>query len=249
MALRTRREVLLGAAGLLVGPAGCNEEAAGRSPTVPAAPTDPGRRRSPGETGVHDPERAVLRSGEGPLAWFAEDVATGRTDDATDTGTVPAGERETGGAVTDGSTAATLAFADVAGADEARAFVDATDFDRETLYLHHSPVTACERLRLCSVSWSDGEVSIRYARFLGDWNEPREAGETDTRATLVRLPVALGPTVRPGSTTWRDTRRCAGATARPAPSDRPSEDAPSDRPSEDAARVGRGDRETGGVAR
>lgn len=222
MALHTRRMLLLGAAGFLAGLAGCNEETGGETATVPAGPTDPGQRRDLGETGVHDPDRFVLRGRDGPLAWFAEDAGAGSTDDR---GTVPAHERRTEGVVTDESTATTLAFAGVDGTREARAFVDATDFDGETVYLHHSPVGACERLRLCSVSWADEEVSVRYIQFLKDWDEPCETGETDVQATLVRLPVALDPDVRPGSTTWRRSRRCAGSTARTTPSDRSGDEA------------------------
>ena len=183
MALHTRRGLLLGAAGLLAGLAGCNEDP-GDAPSPPS-PTEPGQRPDPNENGVSDPERQVLRAPDGPVAWFVADA-----DDAA-TRTLPADERTERGLIAGEATAATLSLADVGGREAARAFVDGTDFDSETIYLDQSPVGECYRLVLCSAGWGDDRIRLRYARVLRDYDVPCEADERDTQATFVRLPVAL----------------------------------------------------------
>jgi len=189
MALHTRRGLLLGAAGLLAGLAGCNEDP-GDEPD-PSSPTEPGQRPDPGEDGIADPERRVLRATDGPIAWFAEDATVD-----TDHGTLSADERTEGGLIASEATAATLSLADVEGREAARAFVGATDFDSETIYLDQSPVGECYRLVLCSAGWGDDRIRLRYARVLRDYDVPCEAGERETQATFVRLPVALDASER-----------------------------------------------------
>ncbi|MEF8851185.1 MAG: hypothetical protein V5A44_00155 [Haloarculaceae archaeon] len=122
MALHTRRRVLLGAAGLLAGLAGCNDEP-GEAGTPAASPTEPGRPRDPGDTGVRDPERRVLRHpGEGPLAWFAED---GTTANGTTDRTIPPHEREHEGLIASDPAARTLVAADVVERLRGLAYVEA----------------------------------------------------------------------------------------------------------------------------
>jgi hypothetical protein len=214
MALHTRRRVLLGAAGLFAGLAGCADDPG--SPGTPAerTPTDPGRAPAIGDDGVRDPERYVLRATAGPLAWFPEAV---EADTAT---TVPADERRTAGVIADEATAGALEFADVDGVADAREFVAATDFDSETLYLHHAPVEACYRLELCSVSWGGEELTLRYVGSLRPADAACEVGERETRATLVRLPTVLDPgseRVRADTEWRRRSQGCGGSSECPTP--------------------------------
>jgi|GEM_PF-1896883 len=203
MALHTRRGVLLGAAGLLAGLAGCNEDPESTGTPAERAPTDPGEPRDLGDTGTRDPEQYALRGddGGGTIAWFTEDAESSGdsagsgdgTDEtngdggATDSGTIPPHERRDGGLITDEATAATLSFADVEGAEEARAFVESTDFDSESVYLHQTPLGDCYRLELCSVSWGE-EVSLWYVPVLENYDVACSSEERDTLATFVRIP-------------------------------------------------------------
>jgi hypothetical protein len=223
MALHTRRRVLLGAAGLLAGLAGCNDDPGGAGTPAERSPTEPGRTPDLGDSSVRDPERYVLRAPDGPLAWFPErgDGDGGEPDERT--GTLPPRDRRTVGVIADDATAGALAFAAVEGVDAAREFVAATDFETETLYLHHAPVEACYRLELCSVSWGGEGLTLRYVQSLRPADAACEVGERDSRATLVRLPVALDPgseRVRADVEWSRRSEGCGGSSERPTPGER-----------------------------
>jgi len=234
MALHTRRGVLLGAAGLLAGLAGCNEDPESTGTPAERAPTDPGEPRDLGDTGTRDPEQYALRGddGGGTIAWFTEDAESSGdsagsgdgTDEtngdggATDSGTIPPHERRDGGLITDEATAATLSFADVEGAEEARAFVESTDFDSESVYLHQTPLGDCYRLELCSVSWGE-EVSLWYVPVLENYDVACSSEERDTLATFVRVPVALDA----GRTVEVERSNRAGRCGRPRDRSTPSE--------------------------
>jgi hypothetical protein len=236
MALHTRRGVLLGVAGFLAGLAGCNEESEPTGTPAQRTPTDPGEPRELGETGTRDPEQHALRGddGGGTIAWFAEDVSAsgdstggedgageaGDPDSVTDSGTIPPRERRDEGLVTDGATAATLSFSDVEGVEEARAFVAATDFDSESLYLHQTPLGDCYRLKLCSVSWGGEAVSLRYVPVLESYDVACSAEERDTLATFVRIPVALDPGQTVKVDRSNDAGRCGRPRTRPTPGER-----------------------------
>ncbi|MFC7141619.1 hypothetical protein ACFQMA_17495 [Halosimplex aquaticum] len=192
----TRRRALQAAVGLAAGFAGCNDSSGGgRSPT-PSAP------RGPDDDHVAlDPEYVTLRASDYELgdrfAWFLADPA----DRPTDGGTVDRSDRQTRGLIADRATAETLtieeggvADTEISDSPEAvREFVAATDFDRETLYLHHELTDECYRLVLCHVSWADREVEIRYGRFLRDHDVACEADARDGHLTVVRIPAALDP--------------------------------------------------------
>ena len=226
MALHTRRGVLLGAAGLLAGLAGCNEDAGDEGTPADRTPTDPGKPRDVGEDGTRNPEQYALRGDDdGVIAWFAEDVdrsgdSTGDSDDATGAGTLPPHERRDEGVIADEAMAATLSFGDVEGAEEARAFVEATDFDSESIYLDQTPLGDCYRLELCSVSWGGEELSLRYVSVLRDYDVACSAKERDTLATFVRVPVALDPGQRADVERSNRGGRCGQVRTGPTPSER-----------------------------
>ena len=222
MALHTRRRVLFGAAGLLAGLAGCNDDSGGTGTPAERSPTEPGRTPDLGDSGARDPERYALRAAEGPLVWFPDrgDGDSGETDSPG--GTIPPHDRRTEGVIADEATAGTLEFADVERADGAREFVATTEFDSETLYLHHAPVEACYRLELCSVSWGGERMTLRYAQSLRPADAACEMGDRDSRATFVRLPVALdsGSEQLRADTEWRRySEGCGGPSERPTPSE------------------------------
>ncbi|MEZ3165456.1 hypothetical protein ABNG03_15960 [Halorubrum sp. RMP-47] len=72
-----------------------------------------------------------------------------------------------------------------------RSFLDATDYDAETVYVSPAGIRSCEQIHIESVSWEPERVDYEYCREL---RPPDEACETDTWVTLglfFRLPVAL----------------------------------------------------------
>lgn len=227
MALHTRRGVLLGAAGLLAGLAGCNEESEPSGTPAQRTPTDPGAPRDLGDDGTREPEQYALRGddGGGTIAWFAEgsDTSgddTADPDGATDPGTIPSHERRDEGLIADEATAATLSFSDVEGAGEARAFVEATDFDSESIYLHQTPLGECYRMELCSVAWGGEEVALRYVFVLENYDVACSSEERDTLATFVRIPVALDPDRTVEVDRSNRAGRCGQPRNRPTPSER-----------------------------
>jgi hypothetical protein len=227
MALHTRRGVLLGVAGFLAGLAGCNEESEPTGTPAQRTPTDPGEPRELGETGTRDPEQYALRGddGGGVIAWFAEDPGavgadTGDSDAATDAGTISPHERRDEGVIADEATAATLSFGDVEGAEEARAFVEATDFDSESIYLHQTPLGDCYRLELCSADWGGEELSLRYVSVLQDYDVACSSEERDTLATFVRVPAALDPDRRADVERSNRGGRCGQGRTGSTPSER-----------------------------
>ncbi|UPW02230.1 hypothetical protein M0R88_09075 [Halorussus gelatinilyticus] len=89
------------------------------------------------------------------------------------------------------STADRLGVADGIDGDAVSSFVDATNFDSETLYLETRPVEECFRLRLCWISWQSGKIETDYVRPLRPYDERCSADETVFESRLIRLPVAL----------------------------------------------------------
>ncbi|GGM60328.1 hypothetical protein GCM10009017_08100 [Halarchaeum rubridurum] len=71
------------------------------------------------------------------------------------------------------------------------AFVDATEFERETLFLQTRLVAACYRLRLCHVSWGPDEIETEYVRRLRPYDERCASDAQVFESRLIRLPVAL----------------------------------------------------------
>jgi hypothetical protein len=172
----TRRRALAGAATLLAGLAGCggSEETA----------VDVNPREEP-ENVATDPERYALRNPTEERAVTVSDDGEeldGRKRDAARRGVVA-----------DADTAAVLSFADIKGANDARAFVSATDFSAATLYLDRMPVDECYRMELCYVTWTETEIQTRYGRQYRDWDVACDAEETDTAVYLIRIPAALDP--------------------------------------------------------
>ncbi|MFB6250581.1 MAG: hypothetical protein ABEI27_02655, partial [Halobellus sp.] len=89
--------------------------------------------------------------------------------------------------------ASALTFADVDGADDARSFLDATDFSSQTIYVERHLVDECFRHRLCWVRWTESEVETDYARLLRDADFACEANAQMAVTYLIRLPVTLEP--------------------------------------------------------
>jgi len=227
MALHTRRGVLLGAAGLLAGLAGCNEDTGDDGTPAQRSPTDLGEPRDPGEDSTRDPEQYALRGddGGGTIAWFAEDAESSEggsvdSDTTTESRTIPPRDRRDEGLITDEATAATLSFSEVEGAEDARAFVEATDFDSESIYLHQTPIGDCYRLKLCSVSWGGEEVSLWYVSVLYDYDVACSSDERDTVATFVRIPAALDSDQPVDVERSNRGGQCGQPRNRPTPSER-----------------------------
>lgn len=76
-------------------------------------------------------------------------------------------------------------------ANSVSSFVDATDFDSETLYLESNRVEECFRLKLCRVSWQPTEIDTDYTRQLRPYDERCDADEHVFESRLIRLPVTL----------------------------------------------------------
>jgi hypothetical protein len=207
----TRRRVLHGATALLAALGGCNDPISGSASSSHSVPP---RDAENLET---DPESYVLRGSEDrPLVWLRPE----NTDesDASET----RDRRRTGprhDLVADEDTAARLAFAENAvgvrepgdaaetpeprrgsdAIDAARAFVEGTDFDSETLLIDPRRIGECYRLGLCYVTWSETEYHTYYGRFYRDADVACDADARDATVRLIRIPDVLDPEEVTGS--------------------------------------------------
>ncbi|MFA1609615.1 hypothetical protein [Halobellus rubicundus] len=183
----TRRR-LLAAAGSLLGAtalAGCggSGSASGSSRVAPGS--------DPPEDALVDPPHVSLRNGDRePIVWSE---TPSETESAGAGGETPEIDSWTHHVVASDEAAAALTFADVDGVDEARAFLDETDFGSETVYVERHLVGECYHHRLCWVRWTDSEIETDYARVLRDADVACEADARDVVTNLIRLPATLEP--------------------------------------------------------
>jgi len=181
----TRRRFLRSAAALAgVGAvAGCGGTAES-SGTAVAGP-DP----DPPDDAVTDPASVVLRA---PPDEPAIREANGGTDTGGDESD-PQVDEWRHNLIADAETAASVSIADVDGANEARRFLDETDFDAETVYVERHVVGECYDQRLCWVRWTEERVETSYARVLRPAEAACSANAREGVTHLIRLSAALDP--------------------------------------------------------
>ncbi len=208
----SRRRLLrtaLSAIALGVGTAGCLDSAdSGSTSDRPAGPdpssgteTDPPVRkpRNPGG-------RSVLREADA-----AETPSTGNGT-GTESNSGPAASGPPVGAVpgaisreliVDADRVSELAFADGVPADaaaSARSFLEATDFETQSVFFRTFGIESCERFRIHSVSWERDHVEFEYCRELRPPDRACTADAWDAVGLFIRLPVTFrSPTALSGS--------------------------------------------------
>lgn len=186
----TRRRLLSGSVALLAALAGCNGS---RTSSTRSEPNRP-------ENVERDPEtRAVRVSGDGPAAWLPrEESGDAETTDADD-GETPSPPSRQHGFVASAEAAERLRIAEADGVEEARRFVEATDFETETVYFETRRVRECYSLELCYVTWSATEIDTQYGSYPRDaevdCETEAESGERsrETTAWFIRVPDDLDP--------------------------------------------------------
>lgn len=172
----TRRRALHGAAALLTGFAGCSGESSSSSSYPPEAV---------GNVAV-DPESYSLRNpADEPTVWTGERPTPREGEERS--------HYRHHTFVTSPDDAADIAFAAVPGADEARTFLDDTDYDAATVYVEQWRVQECFAPELCYVQWSENDIDTSYTRRYRDVDVACEADAEDTIATLIRIPAAIDP--------------------------------------------------------
>lgn len=169
----SRRRLLAGLGGGAVGLAGCSSRTPTESSEVPERRRDrtpePGSERSPTTVSVRNPGGdAVLASlDRRPPDVLADDDWPG-----------------------DGAFAPGVPDARI---DAVESFVEATEFDSESIYSLHYRPASCDRFVVRSVTWKATEVEVDACTVL---RPPDERCEARTRApilTLVRIPAPLDP--------------------------------------------------------
>ncbi|AZH27015.1 hypothetical protein [Haloplanus aerogenes] len=171
----TRRRVLSGAVAFLTGFAGCSGETSSGS-SYPPEDVD---------NVAIDPDAYSLRNPRTEPTVWTDERPTADEDGAT--------HYWSHVFVTSSDDAANVSFADVPGADEARDFLDSTDYDAATVYVEQSTVQECFAPELCYVQWSETEVETSYTRRYRDADVACETDAEDVVATLVRIPTVLDP--------------------------------------------------------
>jgi hypothetical protein len=198
MRIWTRRRALRGAAALLAGVTGCAGEESASSSYPP---------ETVGNV-AYDPESAGLRDPDhGPVVWTGARPTTAADEDED--------EDEWRGRpwdrhifVADADDAAAVSVADVSGADDARTFLAATDYDEATVYVERTAIRACFAQDLCHVRWSETDVHTSYARYYRDADVACETDARDTVVTLIRIPEAFDPSDVNGYGSSRGSGTC-----------------------------------------
>ena len=183
MSSRTRRRLLNGAVGLLVGFAGCSDSTDGTATEV----SNDSAEKPTGEV----PDHYALRRSEDEPA-IAVPSENRRDTTTTSSNRPPDGARRRG-FVASAETADRLWVADVDGAAEARQFVADTDFDSETLYVEYRSARKCHSLELCSVTWSETDIETSYGSYYRDPDVSCRADAKDGVSWLIRIPEVLDP--------------------------------------------------------
>ncbi|MFK8215032.1 hypothetical protein [Haloferax volcanii] len=174
MSLPTRRQVLhAGGASLVAALAGCSGEGSSSSSDEPHGPSpdelvtdyDQLRLRNDAESAIF---RDASRDDETGSSYLDDFLVT--TDE----------ERED------------VAFAaDPADADAARAFIDETEFDAQTLVITQHRVDACHRVKLLYVTHPpDSVVHLDFCHPLRDASVECSVEDRHVVASLVRLPYS-----------------------------------------------------------
>jgi len=217
----TRRRALQGAVGLLAGLAGCNDVGTGPDPPPDGQRSPTPAAREPNDGTADAPEHVALRSTgrlrNRSVLSFARDADAVPTAE----GTLAPDDRAHSGLVASRAVAETVSvdgdrLADStlsASAAAVQEFLDATDFDSQTVYVDHWPVEQCYRLVLCHADWDDREIEIQYGRGIRPYDARCEAGRQVERVTLIRFPVALDPDKHRSHSSGVHGGGCVGGSA------------------------------------
>lgn len=190
----TRRRTLLAAAGTLAALAGCSGSNSGGGRGTPAS----GGRRQRFDPDSVLPHHRLRAATDDPLLW--DPTVTSDGDSTRQRRPTFIASRET---------ADRIEFADVDGAADARAFLDETTFDAETIYVERYPVRACYTLQLCGVSWTETSIDTEFGRVLRDADVACEADARESTAWLIRIPESLDPDLITSYGSGSSSRSCS----------------------------------------
>ncbi len=179
------RRRLLGAVGLLVATAGCGtDRQRDRTPT-PTVAADPDRAVETGSVSRDDvPPTLRLRGGTDapPVRRPPSKQRRHRPFDGRDwdvhSWTLDRENADAVRVVPDGR-------------ETVEAFLAATDFETETVYVQSMRVLSCYTVTLCSVSWSGDETEIGYGRKLKPYTAACEADTRVYESRLIRIPATV----------------------------------------------------------
>jgi len=182
----TRRTLLSSVAGVSAALAGCSgigESDGGSTRTAPRDDSPDG----PMSGSTTEPETLLLRMAtDRPPIWLAE---PGEDDGRP---TVRQRNRWRNHVIVDEASRADLVtVAESADREAVDAFLAATEFDDETVYIEMGEVRECFRLELCHVGWSASEISTDYTRKTRPYTDHCEVDESVIEARLIRIPSPL----------------------------------------------------------
>ena len=179
----TRRGVLQGVTGAAVLLAGCSDlvDLTGDS----SSPTR-GQDGDSGDGSATNPETLLVRADtDGPPVWLADESGDGRPTGRED------GYHRDSTVVDSPSRADRVSVAGGVDRDRVKSFLDATDFDAETIYMETVRVEECFRLDLCRISWVPGKVSTDYVRRPRPYTDRCGVESRVFETHLIRIPDTL----------------------------------------------------------
>lgn len=157
----------------------------------------------------HEYESIAVRSAENEIFVHRDEEAAEAADDRDGYGSV----REQVFVVDDEAATALRIETDERDASEIREFVEATDFENESIVVEQRPIEDCYRRRLLAVRAGDDEFRTEYCQTLKDATTACEAGKELVEAIVIRVhrPYDEAPSSYASSESYacRDARRAA----------------------------------------
>lgn len=179
------RRRLLGAVGLLVATAGCGTDRQRDRTSTPTVAADPDRAVETGSVSGDDvPPTLRLRGGTEapPVRRPPSERRRRRPFDGRDwdvhSWTLDRENADAVRVVPDGR-------------ETVEAFLAATDFETETVYVQSMRVLSCYTVTLCSVSWGGDEIETDYGRKLKPYTAACEADTRVYESRLIRIPATV----------------------------------------------------------
>ncbi|WP_152040648.1 hypothetical protein [Salinigranum salinum] len=163
--------------------AGCNGRGGRQSPTP--SPEPDGR-----PTADYDALSVRNPTGES-FVRYGDSGAERPTDDEPRSNDPPSEPSYVGELLATAADAERIAFtADVDGVDDARRFLDETDFERDVVYVHERPVSECRALAVSYVTTDADSFDLEFCSPLRPADVACEVDRRDVVVALVRFPLA-----------------------------------------------------------
>jgi hypothetical protein len=192
-----RRESLALVVGAVTSLAGCGRSASSSSNEKESGPPDT-VADGPSSGTEADPETVLVRADtDRQPVWLAD---PDREDGGRPTPR-PDGRHVESEVIDDQARADRVTVDSAVDSSQVTSFLQATEFESETVFLDTIRLEECFRLNLCHISWQPQKISTDYTRQTRHWSESCAVDKWVFEARLVRIPDTIdADNIRAGST-------------------------------------------------